>query len=62
MSEVAPKGPYIYQPFGSVSNPDHAAAGRLWGIAGVSLLTQIKGLTKKEAERVLAALIDTEGD
>jgi hypothetical protein len=55
MSEGAPDRPYIYQPFGSVSDRAHAAAGRLWGIGGVSLLTTIKGLTKDEAQRVLDA-------
>ena len=56
MSETEPTGPYIYQPYGSVSHPDHQKAGRLWGIGGLPWMAEIKGLTKDEAARVLAAL------
>ncbi len=56
MSEIEPKEPYIYQPYGSVSHPFAATQGRLWGVAGISLVTEIKGLTKAEAEVVLEAL------
>lgn len=56
MSEQAPDGPYIYQPFGSVSHPEHNKAGRLWAIGGLHHLATVKGLTKEEAQRVLAAL------
>lgn len=55
MSAEEPKGPYIYQPFG-MQDKHHWASGRIWGIGGVSILTKIDGLTKPEAETVLAAL------
>jgi hypothetical protein len=56
MSEQSPKGPYVYQPFGSISHPNHAAADRLWGVGGVSLFTTIEGLTKDEATAIVRAL------
>jgi hypothetical protein len=61
MSQQEPTGPYVYQPFGSVTHPKHAACGRLWGVAGVDLpncgmFARIDGLTKPEAEAVCAAL------
>lgn len=46
----------VYQPYGSISEREHAAAGRLWGVCCVSSLTTIKGLTKPEAEAISAAL------
>lgn len=51
--EKAPDGPYIYQPFGSVSHPQHAAAGRLWAIGGLHHLATLQGLTRQEAELIL---------
>lgn len=56
MSDREPTGPYIYQPFGSVSHPAHNEAGRLWAIGGLHHLVRIEGLTKSEAVQVLAAL------
>lgn len=56
MSEAEPKGPYVYQPYGAITNPEHNAADRLWGVGGVSSLAMIKGLTKLEAERVCKLL------
>ncbi len=53
MVKAEPTGPYVYQPFGSASDPEHEAAGRLWGVGGVSEYTEIKGLTKEEAEAVV---------
>ena len=46
----------VYQPYGSLSDKEHAKAGRLYGVCCVSMLTTIKGLTKAEAEAVSAAL------
>jgi len=46
----------VYQPFGSLSDPEHAKAGRLYGVCCVSSLTKIQGLTKAEAEAVSATL------
>jgi hypothetical protein len=57
-----PEGPYIYQPFGSVTHQEHASCGRLYGVAGVSILTEIKGLTKAEAEAVRLALLRLRAD
>ena len=56
MEHRTKSGLYIYQPYGSVSHPDHVAAGRLWGIGDLHNLARIDGLTKHEAERVLDAL------
>ena len=59
MSERAPEGPYVYQPYGSVSNLNPFDESRMYGIAGISLGTTIRGLKKDEAERMLAAWLDT---
>lgn len=60
MTDKEPSRPYVYQPFGAITHPEEKAAGRLWGVAGVSIMTTIRGLTKTEAESVLAALTETE--
>lgn len=57
MSDFEPDKPYVYQPLGSISHPDAASVGRLYGVSGVSLYSTIKGLTKAEAEVVRDALI-----
>jgi hypothetical protein len=63
MVSTEPTGPYVYQPYGSSTNPRHNVAGRLWGVAGLvdhpidyGLVT-IKGLTKEEATVVCTALL-----
>ena len=56
MSEQEPTGPYVYQPYGALTDPQHNEAGRLWGVSGVSMLTTIMGLTKDEAEAVCRTL------
>jgi len=56
MSEKGPKGPYVYQPFGTLTHPSHNKVGRLYGVGGVHVLTRIEGLTKDEAEAVVEAL------
>ncbi len=56
MSSIEPKGPYIYQPFGSISHPSHAKEGRLWGIGGLSICTTINGLTREEAKQILTVI------
>lgn len=55
MSEQEPDGPYVYQPYGTVTHPEMGE--RLWGVGGVSLDTAIKGLTKPEARAVCDALV-----
>jgi len=55
MSEREPEKPYIYQPYGIQDRPNWNC-GRIYGVAGVHLLTTINGLTKNEAQKVLAAL------
>ena len=55
MSNVPKETPYIYQPYG-IQNKDHWAAGRIYAIASGSPLTTISGLTKQEANLILAAL------
>lgn len=56
MSQQEPSKPYVYQPFGSVTHKSHAAAGRLWGVGGLSILATVQGLTKDEARAVATVL------
>ena len=53
--EKEKEGLYIYQPYG-IQDESHWAMKRIYAIAGLSILTEIKGLTKKEAEAILEAL------
>ena len=39
MSEKEPTGPYVYQPYGSVTHPERAKNGRLFGVGGVGFDT-----------------------
>ena len=54
MSYHEPDGPYVYQPYGSVTHPERG--DRLFGVGGVAPGTEIKGLAKSEAEAIVAAL------
>jgi len=56
MSEHAPQGYYVYQPFGSVSHPDRAKTGRLFGVGGLPFETRCDGFTREEAIVVAEAL------
>jgi hypothetical protein len=56
MSEHQPDGLYVYQPFGSVSHPDRAKSGRLFGVGGLPYEAKCQGLTRQEAEAIVAAL------
>lgn len=60
MSSAEPTEPYVYQPFCSVTDKAHAAAGRLWGVgfpySTHQGLTTIKGLTKEEAIAICSLL------
>jgi hypothetical protein len=59
MSSAEPTGPYVFQPYGTVTHPDHAAWGRLYGVGGVGPLmapAMIRGLTREEAEAVREVL------
>ena len=56
---VKPKVPYVYQPYGVLSDRAHAEQGRLWGVglpAPAGIFATVKGLTKPEAEAVRDAL------
>jgi hypothetical protein len=56
MSDQKPKGPYVYQPKGIFEQP-WADAGRLWAVSGLpNPLARIEGLTKEEAQLIVAAL------
>lgn len=57
MSDFEPKAPYIYQPYG-YQDREHWASNRIYAIGAINPLATIKGLTREEAERVLAALTD----
>jgi len=57
MTNVEPKGPYIYQPYG-MQDEENWRSGKIYGIGGVGGCTTIKGLTERNANRVLAALVD----
>lgn len=61
MSNIEPKAPYVYQPFG-IQDRDKWASGRIYGVAGLALETTITGLLKCEAEAVLAALMNIEAE
>lgn len=56
MSETAPEGPYVYQPFGMQDGADRWKRGRIYGVGGVSFYAEIKGLTKAEAESIVRTL------
>lgn len=60
--ETEPNEPYVYQPYGTVTHPEAAESGRLWGVglggSPAGFLAQIKGLTKEEAAAVCRALKD----
>lgn len=47
--ETESNGPYVYQPYG-IQDKEHWAAGSVFGVGGLSVLTTITGLTKIEAE------------
>lgn len=49
----APKGPYVYQPFGWFG---HQFGDRIYGVSGVHVLAKIDGLTKEEAHAICDAL------
>lgn len=61
MSEHAPKGYYVYQPFGSVSHPDRAKSGRLYGVGGLPFEARCDGLTREEAEAIVEVLTRLRG-
>lgn len=48
--------PYVFQPYGDTVNQNTLAPERMWGVSGVSVACQIKGLTKDEAVLVCDAL------
>ena len=57
MSEQSKDGLYVFQPFGMQDGKERWEAGRIYAISGLPMLATIKGLTKPEAEAVLAALV-----
>lgn len=57
MSEQSKDGLYVFQPFGMQDGKERWEAGRIYAISGLSMLATIKGLTRSEAEAVLAALV-----
>lgn len=57
MSDQEPEEPYVFQPYGVfTSSTNRVGSERFYGVAGVSYLTDIKGLTKAEAEAVCETL------
>ena len=55
MSDHEPKFPYIYQAYG-IQRPQWWNEGRIYGVGHPDWHVEIKGLTKDEATRVLAAI------
>ena len=53
--DIEPREPYIYQPYGK-QEPLYWNSGRIWGIAGVSPLATIRGLTRQEAEKIVRVM------
>ncbi len=62
MSEQAPSGPYVYQPYGNVMEVERAREGRLWGVGGLSIWTTITGVTQAEANEIVRVLLDLKAD
>ena len=58
MSDQVPESPYVYQPYG-IQHPDHWHTGRIYAIAGLGPLVEIKGLTRQEAEQICGVLDGT---
>lgn len=56
MSNLEVKGIYVYQPFGTVTRPDRALSGRLYGLGGLPESVSCVGLTKEEAVAFADAL------
>ena len=55
--DIEPKKPYIYQPYG-MQHPANWHSGRIYAIGGLSPTVTIKGLTKREAERILEIMTE----
>ena len=56
MSETAPKGIYVYQPFGIQDGKERWNLGLIYAVGGLPNLTRVEGLTKAAAELIVAAL------
>lgn len=56
MSDQVPIGLYVYQPFGTVTHPNRAKSGRLFGVGGLPHEARCEGLTRQEAEAIVRAL------
>jgi len=54
--ERAPKGLYVYQPFGTAAHKNPLAPERLFGIGGFPPGVRCNGFTRDEAEAILDAL------
>ena len=55
MSESDPRGPYVYQPFGTVHGRNPLNSRRIYAVGGVRGAT-ITGLLKAEAEAILEVM------
>lgn len=49
----APKGPYVYQPYGPASHPE--LEDRIYGVSGLRG-PAIRGVTRKQADQILAEI------
>ena len=57
MQTLHDEGPYVYQPFGIKEKTNwNCVPKRIFGVGGLHILADIKGLTKDEAEVVCKAL------
>jgi len=56
MSNQEREGIYVYQPFGTVTDPARAMTGRLYGLGGLPFGVHCNGLTKDEADAFADAL------
>ena len=50
MTSINPTRAYVYQPFGSITHPEHERLGILWGVSGPPEIPTIRGLTKVDAQ------------
>lgn len=62
MSDQKPDGPYVYQPFGMKERAHwDAEPKRVYAVGGMDPLATVNGLTKYEAQTIVAALRATGG-
>lgn len=57
MKQPKDNNPYVFQPHG-ITDPFYRQEKRFYGVGGLSVVADIKGLTREEADCIVAALIE----